>query len=116
MTDVESKVTASKKSRKNKAPTPIYRTSPMGGGGGSHSPMGGHSPMRCQPPSPLGPSVDPRQQQQPPSPPTAFKPPTPSADKKPDMTNPMGVINGIGSNGGAIKSYSDFMRSLAAKY
>ena len=103
MAEVEAKIStspspASKKSRKNKAPTPIYRTSPMGCNRDStESPARSASPIEGSR-SPIA---------------TAFKPPTPNLDlsKKPSGEAPIPP-----GPGGGIRSYSDFMRSLAAKY
>lgn len=118
MADVDTKMVGSpggvvKKSRKSKAPTPIYRTSPLSNGRESvESPIRASSPVKEDRASPAAAA-------------TAFKPPTSVSEvlgmvKKSTEVTPLingaAAVAGPAASGGAIRSYSDFMRSLAAKY
>ena len=108
MTEVEAKVTLSKKSRKNKAPTPIYRSSSI---------VGKSEPteeLRASPNS-TGGAPDSKPEVS-----IALRPPEALLGSNAVMsTGGVTAQSGGGvapPTGGPIKSYSDFMRSLAAKY
>ena len=93
MTEIEPKVTINKKSRKNKAPIPIYRTS------------------RESPTSEEIKRTSPLVQIQKPEVSIALKPTEALMSTKSSPITPP-----KGPGGGPISSYSDYMRSLAAKY